>query len=375
MQNAREKYLPWLTLREIPFVGNVIYKKLIDHFQTPDRVLAASKDTLEKTGFLSSRVIKGILNHDRAKQAAARELDLIIKKRVRIVTLTDRHYPALLRHIPDPPPLLTHAGNIDNQTPCISIVGSRKPTSYGMTAARRLAAGLADKGFQIVSGMARGIDTMAHKAALSVNARTLAVLGSGLDRIYPAENYRLFQVIREKGSVFSEFKIQTQPAAHNFPLRNRVIAGMSCGTIVIEAAEKSGSLITARFALEYNRELFAVPGSIFSPKSRGTHALIRQGAKLVENETDIINELHHFVHAEKKEKPGKKTVLQKKTKTCTDLSIIKFLDPYPVHIDILIEKSGLSPSEVMSQLTDLDLSGKIRRHQGDYYSLTEDTIE
>lgn len=376
MQNSFEKYLPWFILREIPFLGNRVYKKLIEEFQSPDNVLKASEHQLIKIEKISKKILNSILNHKEYHDKAEKELNLVLNKNIKIVTLLDSSYPVLLKQILDPPPFLTYLGNLDNTCPCISIIGSRTATSYGLSTSENLSYKLAAKGFQIVSGMARGIDSMAHKGALRANGKTIAVLGSGLNKIYPRENENLFHAIAEKGVVFSEFRVNTQPFPSNFPIRNRIIAGLSCGSVVVEAARRSGSLITARLAGEYNREVFAVPGNIKSRKSEGTHSLLKQGARLVENEMDIIDELHHFIH-EKKEKlqsaplqKQKSTQYKKgKQKRC---KMIHFLEPYPVHIDTIIEKSGMESSQVSSQLLDLELEGKVTRHQGNFYSISEE---
>jgi len=216
---------------------------------------------------------------------------------------------------------------------------------------------------------------MAHKGALRANGKTIAVLGSGLKKIYPKENESLFHEIAETGTIFSEFKVNADPIPGHFPVRNRIIAGLSCGSIVVEAAKRSGSLITARLASEYNREVFAVPGSIKSRKSEGTHSLLKQGAKLVETEMDIIDELHHFIH-EKKEaliSPLKNQESGFHLGSSQDRPrILNFLEPYPVHIDIIIEKSGMKSSDVSSQLLDLELEGLVNRHSGNCYSISED---
>ncbi|MDA8135329.1 MAG: DNA-processing protein DprA [Desulfobacteraceae bacterium] len=303
-------------------------------------------------------------------------MEKIFRNHIHIVTLTDPFYPALLRRIQDPPPLLTYYGTLDNESPCISIIGSRTATSYGLSTAENLSFKLAAKGFQIVSGLARGIDAMAHKGALRAKGRTIAVLGSGLKKIYPKENESLFNAVAETGTIFSEFKVDADPIPGHFPVRNRIIAGISCGSIVVEAAKRSGSLITARLASEYNREVFAVPGSIKSRKSEGTHSLLKQGAKLVETEMDIIDELYHFIHETKKPLP--QTPLENpESGAYPNISqnrpwILNFLEPYPVHIDIIIEKSGMKSSEVASQLLDLELKGRVNRHQGNCYSIAED---
>ena len=376
MHDSLEKYLPWLTLREVPFLGNTLYKKLIDQFHSPGSVLKAPESQLKKVDKISAKIINGIKNHKVFKDKARKELDLIFKKNIKLITLTDSSYPPLLKQIQDPPPFLTYLGKLDNRCPCLSVVGSRTATSYGLSTSKNLSFKLAQRGFQIVSGLARGIDSMAHIGALKAKGKTIAVLGSGLNKIYPRENTPLFHSIAENGTVFSEFKVNTEPFPSNFPIRNRIIAGLSCGCIVVEAAKKSGSLITARLASEYNREVFAVPGSIKSKKSQGTHSLLKQGARLVENEMDIIEELYQFIH-EKKEN-FKNTPLQKQKSTqykaCKQNigNIIHFIEPYPLHIDVLIEKSRMNSSQVTSQLLDLELEGKVKRHQGNFYSISEE---
>lgn len=376
MSYSLEKYLPWFTLREVPFLGNTMFKKLIDHFHSPERVLKAQESQLRKIDRISARLINGIIHHSESQKKAEKELELIFKKKIKIITLADAAYPVLLKQIPDPPPFLTYVGSLDNQSPCLSVVGSRTATAYGLRSAEHLAYKLAAKGFQVVSGLARGIDAMAHRGALKAKGKTIAVLGSGLNKIYPRENIPLFHAIAETGTVFSEFKLNTDPFASNFPVRNRIIAGLSCGSIVVEAARRSGSLITARLAGEYNREVFAVPGSIQSKKSEGTHSLLKQGARLVENEMDIIDELHHFIHEKKESLPPRPLQKQKSTqyKHCDQNRsiIINFLEPYPVHIDVLIEKTGMDSSFVTSQLLDLEFEGIVNRHQGNYYSISEE---
>ncbi|MEN8212421.1 MAG: DNA-processing protein DprA, partial [Thermodesulfobacteriota bacterium] len=372
MSNSFEKYLPWLILREIPLLGNRVYKKLINEFQNPEKILQAPRSQLKLIDKISAKTVDGIINHKKYHNPAKKELELIFNKNIKIVTITDPLYPPLLKEIPDPPPFLTYLGQLENTAPCISVVGSRNATSYGLSTSENLSYNLALKGFQIVSGLARGIDSMAHKGALRADKKTIAVMGSGLNKIYPRENRYLFDEIAAKGTILSEFKINSDPLPKNFPIRNRIIAGLSCGSIIVEAAQRSGSLITARLANEYNREVFAVPGSIKSKKSQGTHSLLKQGAKLVENEMDIIDELHHFIHT--KNSCSHSSFQQKSTinSKSDKYKIIKLLEPYPVHIDVLIEKSKTDSSTVTSQLLDLELEGHVIRHQGNYYSIPEE---
>jgi DNA processing protein len=306
--------------------------------------------------------------------SAEKELCQTMDRGISILTIRDESYPSLLKNISDPPPLLTFEGVWDEKVPCIAMVGSRAASSYGISTARRLAFKLAEKGFCIVSGMARGIDTAAHAGALDSTGKTIAVLGSGLKKIYPSENRRLFRKIQERGAVISEFKLDTDPFPYNFPVRNRIIAGLACGTLVVEAARRSGSLITARLAAEYNREVFAVPGSIVSQKSQGTHLLLKQGAKLVESEEDVVEELSHMVHVEtnaaskQENEPGQTGFSDKMTPEKN--RIAQLLDAYPQHIDQIIEKSRMSSDAVSVILLELELMGMIKHHPGSYFSLT-----
>ena len=368
MSNNFKTYLPWFVLKEIPYLGNKVYKILIDEFESPENVLNACEKKLIDIG-IPSKLIKNIRKHKNYQDKAEKELELIFKKNIKILTLNDAFYPALLKDIYDPPPFLTYRGKLENKVPCIAIVGARQATSYGLNTALDLAYNLVQKGFQIVSGLARGIDSMAHKGALKAKGRTIAVIGSGLNVIYPYENKTLFEAIEQNGVIFSEFKVNAKPLPANFPIRNRIIAGLSCGSVIVEAAQKSGSLITARLSAEYNREVFAVPGHIRSKKSRGTHSLLKQGAKLVENEMDIIEELHHFVCLKTKEE----NILchNQKSFDKSDNKIMNFLEPYPVHIDELIQKTQMDLSQITSKLLDLELKGIIDRHQGNYYSIAK----
>lgn len=380
MHDLYDTYLAWFTLREIPALGNASIKKLINQYITPGHIFSASARQLTKTVNISSKAVANIGQYKRYQTAARKELDIVLSKGFKIVVLSDDEYPPLLRRISDPPPILTYMGSLDNSCPCVSVVGSRNATSYGLSTARYLSARLAQKGFQIVSGLARGIDSMAHLGALDKQGRTIAVLGSGLSRIYPKENVGLAEAIKESGTVFSEFKAFDAPVKERFPIRNRIIAGLSCGTVVVEAAKKSGSLITARLSGEYNREVFAVPGSIKSKKSAGTHALLKSGACLVESEMDIVDELYQFVH--QTDTPGSDG-FENETESCiplercseNDYSLLRLIEPYPIHIDVLVEKSKLNCSSVAAQLLNLELKGIVRRHPGNFYSTVEETID
>ena len=372
MMPCPDTYLPWFLLTELPGLNPRVIKNLIQHFKTPEAILTASKTQLLSVPEISSRAVNILLGHKEFEPAAQKRLAQVQDSGYGVVVLTEPEYPALLKEIPDPPALLFYDGTFDINAPCISIVGSRNATRYGIDTARYLAGRLTAFGFTIVSGMALGIDTAAHKGALENDTgQTLAVLGSGLDHIYPRHNRPLYCRIRKQGAVISEFFPDTAPLPANFPRRNRIIAGLSCGTVVVEAAQKSGSLITARLAGEYNREVFAVPGSIKSSKSRGTHHLIKQGARLIENEMDIIDELSQFVHATDKA-PSVEPTKNKPTMDKIQTMVYKHLDLYPEHIDRITASSGLTSAQVSAALLDLELSGLIVRHPGNKFSTLEE---
>jgi len=258
-------------------------------------------------------------------------------------------------------------GKLHGNSLNIAIVGSRNPTSYGRTVTERLSGDLAQRGFTVVSGMARGIDAAAHIGALATEGKTVAVLGSGMGTIYPAENKRLFYRIAESGAVISEFPFLTPPDAHNFPVRNRIISGLSLGTVIVEATHRSGSLITARLAAEQGREVFAVPGSITSFKSMGTHRLIKQGAKLVEHVEDILEELNldqPIPSIDTKEKPAIPLTPEEK-------KILNELSPYPIHIDKLVRNLSLSAAQVSSLLLQLELKGLVTQSPGKLFTRSE----
>jgi DNA processing protein len=374
MEPDAAAYLPWFVLRELPGVGNQQYNHLLRTFGSPEQVLSADPKVLARVPGISKKTILGIKNQKQYIDAAKTELRQTLALGIHIITCHDARFPRLLKTIPDPPPVLTWKGVLDPDMPCIAIVGSRAASTYGLRAARRLSYSMADKGFCIVSGMARGIDTAAHMGAIDSNGKTIAVLGSGFKKIYPWENRHLFNKIQQHGAVISEFKLDTDPYPYNFPIRNRIIAGLSCGTIVVEAAQKSGSLITARLAAEYNREVFAVPGSIMSQKSQGTHYLLKQGAKLVETDVDVMEELSHLIHEEQEHAQVHNLDLDKhaslQIKDPVKINILRQLDAYPRHIDQIIDASRMTSEAVSAILLELELMGVVTHHPGNYFSLS-----
>lgn len=372
MEYNKLKY--WLALKSIAGVGNVSFPALIDHFGSLEAIFSASVAELQAVPAVTKKAASGI--------AAFKDWDIInkilehtVKAGINIVTYQDELYPAKLLEIYDRPPFLFVKGNLQNDDINISIVGSRLASTYGKYTTEKISRELALRGVTIVSGLARGIDSAAHRGTLTAQGRTIAVLGSGLDIIYPPENKKLFAAICEKGAVVSEFPPGTPPRACNFPARNRIISGMSYGVVVIEAGEKSGSLITARLALEQGREVFAVPGSIDSAGSRGTNKLIKQGAKLIENIDDILEEilpqLERIKTPETLSIPGKDAGTNKGSDNISsvDREIMALLSNNRVHIDELINTTGLAPGDVLSSLMKLELNGIVQQHPGKFFSL------
>jgi DNA processing protein len=287
---SEEDELHWLALRLVPGLGSRAAGKLLERFRTPRAIFGASRTELECAG-VSGTVAQSIASGCSFEDAAAQH-SRMRETGAGIVTIRDPRYPPLLREIYDPPVLLFTRGRVELlQSIMLGVVGTRRPTPYGTAAAERLAADLARAGLTIVSGMARGIDTAAHKAALAANGCTVAVLGCGADVVYPSENRRLASTIVEKGLIVSEFPLGTTAFPQNFPIRNRIISGMSTGVLVVEGAQYSGSSITAKLAIDQGREVYAVPGNITSKMSWGPNLLIKQGAKLVQDWNDVVVEL------------------------------------------------------------------------------------
>jgi DNA processing protein len=369
-----DKLLHWFCLKNVPGIGNHLFKRLIDRFNSPEVVFQASQQELLEVEGISKRQSAAILNY-KAPQSIKSEIDQVNKKGYKIITLADSFYPPLLREIPDPPPFLYVCGSLDGSPKNIAVVGSRNPTAYGITATQKLCADLSAHDINIVSGMAVGIDTAAHRGALAAKGKTVAVLGSGLNRIYPSQNLRLFERISAEGAVISEFTLTAEPEAHHFPIRNRIISGMSMGTVVVEATRKSGSLITARLAADQNREVFAVPGSIQSFKSTGTHALIKQGAKLVENAQDVIEELVAYMDMGPPDLPQDRVrnhaVRRQPSLPPEELAVYNNLSPYPEHIDTIIRRTHIESGKLLSLLLQLELKGMVQQLPGKYFTLLE----
>jgi DNA processing protein len=358
----------WIALSRVEGLGCVGFKKLAEHFSDPTAALSAPAAALAEIHGLDKNVIDGLRNFSAWDEVEA-EIIRAEKAAVKVVPFTDSTYPARLRMIADPPPLLYVKGDIRSEDErAVAIVGSRSASDYGRRVARDLCRGLASLGFTVVSGMARGIDGTAHGTALNAGGRTIAVLGSGVDRAYPAEHQQLYQRISENGAVISEFPLGTRPMAFNFPARNRLISGLSLGVVVVEATEKSGSLITAALALEQGREVFAVPGEVGSSRSRGAHRLIRQGAKLVETVDDILEEIAPQLAARRGNADG--AVKRTLPRHLGDefQKIFALFQERSLQIDEVIENSGYSPPRVSEILLELELQGYIKQLPGKKYT-------
>lgn len=363
----------WLALRSVRGVGNVSFRMLLERFDSPQAVFAASVARLTDAGFQPA-VARAIVSFDQWGAVDA-ELEQIVRAGVRLVTQADSEYPKNLTHIHDPPPFVYIRGSLEPQDQvAVAIVGARSASPYGRDVTRQLARDLAHRRVTVVSGLARGIDAEAHRAALEAGGRTIGVLGSGLDVLYPSEHRRLAQDMTQHGAVISEFALGSQPEAGNFPYRNRVISGLSLGTVVIEAAEKSGSLITARCALEQNREVFAVPGHITASRSRGPHDLIKQGAKLVEGVEDILVEIAPTVPVRAEAQDGTGAVSgQPGLSAIAALEpdeelLVKLFDGEPLHVNVLIARSGLGPARVLEVLLGLELKGMVSQLPGTHFT-------
>jgi DNA processing protein len=359
----------WLALTRVKGLGCVSFKKLVAHFGDPTRALAAAPSELAAIEGLQRDAIDGILGFTQWAEVDS-DLKRIRSAGITLVRYTDADYPARLRTIADPPPLLYVKGALtDADDKAVAIVGSRSASDYGRRVARDLARGLASFGFTVVSGMARGIDGMAHETALNCHGRTIAVLGSGVERAYPPEHDKLYQRIAEQGAVISELPMGTKPLAFNFPARNRLISGLSLGVVVVEATEKSGSLITASLAIDQGREVFAVPGEVGSSRSRGAHRLIRQGAKLVETVDDIIEEIAPQL-ARPTGGAGKTEVRQLPQNSSAEVQkVFALLQERSLQIDEIIENSGLVSAQVLGILLDLELQGYLRQLPGKIYTV------
>src|SRR6267378_1486970 len=365
--------LSWLALALTPGLASRLSARVLRRFDSPDGVFRATLRDLESC-HLPAQVSQAIVKKESFKRAE-KELDGVRKiANCRLLNWTEPEYPQTLLQIYDPPVLLYVRGDLQVlNLPSLSIVGTRRPTPYGTQMAQRLGRELAARGLVVVSGMARGIDAIGHQGALAVNGRAIGVLGTGINVCYPKENRKLYDKVLERGAIISEFPLRTHPAPENFPVRNRIVAGMPLGVVVVEGAQYSGSLITARLAMEFGREVFGVPGNVTQPVSFAPNQLIKQGAKLVTNGADVIEELPTSVRAAllQAEQPEaeQRNLLAAAALNGSQKKLYDLLSTdQPVHIDDLVERSGLNSSEVLATLFDLEMKGVIRQLPGKQFS-------
>ena len=344
----------WVAFSGIPGIGRVRIAQLRERLGSLQDAWKAPEGRLRQAG-LDSRSIDALVAL-RPRTCLDAQMEEMERYQVNAFISEEPGYPSRLRQIYDYPPVLYVKGNLPAEDDsCLAIVGTRRPTIYGRQVTEEIASDLARSRITIVSGLARGIDSVAHRAALDAGGKTIAVFGSGLDIVYPAENARLAQSIIEHGALVSEFPLGVKPRPENFPLRNRIMSGLSHGVLVVEAGEKSGALITAHQAAEQNREVFAIPGSILSPASQGTNRLIQEGAKLVRNYADILEELNLTVVAQQAE------IEQFAPADEAESAILRQLSSEPNHIDEICRRSGLAMPDVSSTLAMLELKGIARQ--------------
>jgi len=378
---SREEELYWLALKMVPGLGTRTSAKLLDRFRTPQAVFHASRTELESAG-VSGAVAQSIASGITFEDAAAQH-DKMAETGAVVITLGDPRYPQPLREIFDPPILLFARGRVELlQSLAVAVVGTRRPTAYGLAVAERLSGDLSHAGLTIVSGMARGVDTAAHKGALAAGGDTVAVLGCGVDIVYPSENRKLAAELAVKGLVISEFPMGATAFPQNFPIRNRIISGISLGVLVVEGAQYSGSAITAKLAMDQGREVFAVPGNITNKLAWGPNLLIKQGAKLIQDWNDVVSELpaesrRHLIDR------GRQRILAEEGASGGNQTASVIGDPVSelgavtrrllaslqvdiaVHLDDLLEKvEDTSPSELIAALFELEMLGLVKQLPG-----------
>ncbi len=355
----------WISLSLVPGLGINGYWRLLDHFHSPGDVLQASRKQLCQVPGIREKQIAGLASRETVLPRGRDELAKLESIGGQALSFEDPGYPALLRQISDPPPVIYISGKKELlKEKSVAIVGSRAATIYGKRTAHSLAGSLARFSVAVVSGLALGIDAEAHAGSLAAGGNTIAVLGCGLDVVYPRQNRDLYRRISEQGVLVSEYPLGTQPEGFRFPARNRIIAGLSKGVVIVEAAKKSGSLITAQLALDYGREVFAVPGQVDSHKSAGAHWLLQQGAKLVLGAEDILEEFPEGMTSRMDERSGEEGgrafELDPEAET-----LLTHIEPYPQTRDELIERSGLSPARMSELLLFLELEELVEVLPGD----------
>jgi len=358
----------WVSFSRVPGIGRVKISQLQEFFTRLEYAWEATTGELKRAG-LDSKSIDSIVNL-RPKISPDAEIEKLKQYKVKAFTCNSPEYPQRLKEIYDYPPVLYVRGNILSEDECsLAIVGTRRATVYGRQVTEEIASDLARNKITIISGLAKGIDSVAHRATLEAGGRTIAVFACGLDIVYPAENAKLAREIMEHGALISEYPLGTRPRADNFPRRNRIMSGMSLGVLVVEAGKSSGALITANQALEQNRDVFAIPGSILSPASKGTNHLIQEGAKLVRNSVDILEELNLAIVTQQLEM--KELLPADKTESL----LLKQLSSEPTHIDEVCRQSGLAAALVSSSLAMMEIKGMVKQVGSLNYILTRETRE
>lgn len=363
-------YRALLTLSFVPGVGNQRLRALLDHFSNPADVFKASIPELKSIPAIDSRTAAAITKHRPDNNGIDTMLRRLDRLGGRIISIKDPGYPVSLKQIYDPPALLYMLGYIEPvDHDSIAIVGTRNPTGYGKTATEEICTGLVQSGFTIVSGLARGIDTAAHTTALQCSGRTIAVTGCGIDIIYPQDNIRISKQIQQTGAILSEYHIGTKPDAGNFPKRNRIISGMTLGTVIIESSPIGGAMITASYALDQNREVFAVPGPINEQRSSGTNKLIQQGrAKLVLSFEDIIEEVVSKLKYITPATSAVQTPQPSPDLNMFEEGIYGVISQQPLHIDEIATKAGLSTSDTLVHLLSLEFKGVVKQLAGKMFA-------
>jgi len=358
-------------LLSVDGIGPGKLRSLLSKYKSTENILSAdytSLITVEGINYnLAKRIITGKRNRENIQSLFLEEIEQLKKLNAKIITIWDHEYPPILKKIYDPPIIFYAKGDYkETDDYSIAIVGTRQPTYYGKLQAEKLSSDLASQNITVVSGMARGIDSIAHKSALNKGGRTIAVVGSGLDVVYPPENKRLFDEISEKGMIISEYSLGTKPDAQNFPKRNRIISGLSLGCIIVETGIKGGAMQTASFALDQNREVFAIPGNLGVKQSEGTNCLIQKGeAKLTKNAEDVLVEL------ELKLKPllGKNIPKPKMELNLFEEKIISSLDNKPMQIDKIASLTNLSTSDCLVHLLSLEFKGLVKQLPGKVFAI------
>jgi len=361
----------WIWFANLKGIAARKKAELLRIFDSPSEIYKADAVELARTGLLSRENINAILSAE-FRKAVDRTIEEIDRNHIEVIPLNSSDYPEILKNIHDPPICLYVKGKLYADEPAVAVVGSRRASGYGISQAKRISAELAGYGICIISGMARGIDTAAHIGALSANGRTVAIMGCGLDIVYPPENRKLMEQIIETGAVVSEYPPGTEPAPHNFPVRNRIVSGMAVGVLVVEAGEKSGSLITAQLALEQGRDVYALPGNVVNVNSRGTNRLIQDGAKLVTSAEDILDELCWFntknISYPDKYRSGKTAGFELGSE---EKDVLELLHYESLNIDEIKSRLSIGLPILHSILLSLEMKGLIKREPGGRYRIAD----